>query len=225
MIKDPNTNSPSASLSSVEALCGNLIDGMHAASQPLTILRASLGSPDVARQSVEELRKLLRQSSREVERLCVLFNYLQQFVVVESIKAEPEIQDLPSILSHALEGVDLLFDEAGIALTYRQTAEATPYVLVDSSRLEQALNGILLVVLSRAESGDEVLVQTRTPGDFVEILVESAIASPADMVTEARLRLALAAANLRSQSANMTWSDRPFAVQITLPVANTPISA
>ena len=211
--------------SSADALCSDLIDGMHAASQPLTILRASLGAPDVARQTVEELRKLLWHSSKEVERLCVLFNYLQDFVTVESIKAEPEIEDLSGLLSHTLEGVDLLFAEAGVALSCQRSEEATPYVLVDSSRLEQALCGILLVVLGRAVRGDEVVVRTSARGASVEIIVEAAHAAAAAIVTEARLSMALAAANLRSQSAHMTWKDNPFSVQITLPVADTPVSA
>jgi len=225
MIRLPETKASFAPPSPLEHLCRDLIDGMHAASQPLTILRASLGSPDVARQSVEDLRKLLRQSSREVERLCVLFHYMQQFVTVQSMKADPEIEDLAGLLSHTLEGVDLLFAKAGVALTRKQAEEATPSVLVDSSRLEQALSAILLVALGVAQRGDEVLIETRTQGDIVEITVDSILAAPADLVADARLRLALAAANLRSQSANMTWSDKPFAVQITLPVANTPISA
>lgn len=211
--------------SSSDVLCSNLIDGMHAASQPLTILRASLGSPDVARQPVEDLRKLVRRASKEVERLCVLFNYLQHFVTVESIKAEPEIQDLPGLLSHTLEGVDILFAEAGVTLTCQQSEEVTPRVLVDSSRLEQALHGILLVVLGRAERGDEVVVRTSAQGASVEIIVEATLAAAAVMVTEARLSMALAAANLCSQNAHMTWKDNPFSAQIRLLAADTPVSA
>jgi len=56
--------------------------------------------------------------------------------------------------------------------------------------------------------------------------VESALAGVAGtVVANARLSMALAAANLRSQGAHMTWKDNPFSVQITLPVADTPVSA
>lgn len=221
----PKTQSPLAPRSSTDALCRDLIDGMHAASQPLTILRASLGSPDVARQPIKELRKLVRRSSQEVERLCILFNYLQQFVTVESIEAEREIQELPGLLRHAIEGVDVLFAEAGIALTCQQSKEPSPLVLVDSCRLEQALSGILLVVLGRAGRGDEVAVSTSTEDASVKIMVDATLADAAALVAETRLSMALAVANMHSQSAHMTWTHQPFAVQITLPVANTHKSA
>jgi C4-dicarboxylate-specific signal transduction histidine kinase len=198
---------------------------MHAVSQPLTILRASLGTSHMVRHSVEDLRKLLRRSSREVERLCVLFNYLQQFVAVESTKAEPGVEELPGLLSHTIEGVDLLFANAGVALTFRPTEEATPCVLVDSSRLEQALCDILLVVLISADRGDNVVVSTVVRDSSVEILVEPVLPASADMIAETRLRMALAEANLRSQSAQMTWKENPLAVLITLPVADIPVSA
>jgi signal transduction histidine kinase len=206
-------------------LCRDLNDGIHAVSQPLTILRASLGSPDAAGQSAEDLRKLVRQSSREVERLCVLFSYLQQFVNTASIEAEVAIQALPGLLNHALEGVDLLFADAGVVLTYRQTEVPIPYVLVDSSRLEQAMCGVLLAALAQSERGSEVIVVSSLDGNFVTISVGTAMVPAGTIATETKLTMALAAANLRSQGANMTWSDRPLAAHITLPVADTSISA
>ncbi len=201
------------------------MDCMHAVSQPLTILRASLGSSHLVGGSVEDLRKLVRRSSKEVERLCLLFSYLQQFVAVESAKAEPEVEPLRGLLRHTLEGVDLLFAKAGVALICRQAEDAALYVRVDSSRVEQALCAILLVVLGSAGRGDNVVVSATARGAHVEIVVEPALAAAAAMMAETRLRMALAQANLRSQSASMTWNEDSLAVKISLPVAATPVSA
>jgi hypothetical protein len=203
-----------------------VLEALHAVSQPLTILRAGLGLSEVTGLSVEDLRTIFRRSSKEVERLCVLFDYVQKFVEVESIESEPEIEDLSGLVKRALEGVNLLFAVAGVALTCQNDGEAIRSVLVDSSRVEQALAGILIVRLGQALRGDEVIVRIHGPGACIEVVVESALAGVAGtVVANARLSMALAAANLRSQGAHMTWKDNPFSVQITLPVADTPVSA
>jgi hypothetical protein len=211
--------------SATDALCKDLIQGLHAASQPLTILRASLGVSGMAEQSPEDMRRLLKQSEKEVDRLCQFFNYLQQFVVVESVKAEPEIENLPRLLMHTVEGVDLLFAEAGISLAIQRIEEFPPFVFLDSSRFEQALSTILLVALGRAARGDEVLVTNASSGDFIEISLRQALIGTTSMAADVRLSLALAAANLRSQGAELAWQEHPFTARIALPVAKSPVLA
>ena len=225
MIRPPENTLPSVLRSSVDAFCGDLIEGMHAMSQPLTILRGSFGATDVAGQSIEDLRKLVRRSAREVERVCVLFNYLRQFVEIERLEAEPEIQDLSRLLGHAVEGVDLLFVEAGVGLNLEQPGGTIPNVLIDGSRLEQAVCGILLGILGLAGRGNQVVVTTTAQNGFVRITFSTSLVPVGPLVAETKLSMALAAANLRSQGGNMTWRDEPLFAQIILPITDTSFSA
>ena len=214
--------------SATDALCKDLVQGLHAASQPLTILRASLTSPDIAGKAPEDLQRLLKQSAKEVERLCLLFSYLQQFVLTESIPAESEIEDVPRLLMHAVEGVDVLFAEAGVGLAMYDIERLPRFSLLDSSRFEQALSAILLVVLDKATRGDEVGVARSQHGTSVQIYLRqapAATAATAAMAADARLSMALAAASLRSQGSELTWQEHPFTAQIAFPITQSPVQA
>jgi hypothetical protein len=211
--------------STTDALCKDLVQGLHAASQPLTILKASLDTTGHAQQSTKDMRRLLKQSATEVERLCLLFNYLQQFVALESIKAESELQNLPRLLTHTVEGVDLLFTDAGIRLVIEDIEELVPSALLDSSRFEYALSTILLTALGLSTRGDEVFVTSSIPGTFIQIGTRQPLSAAHTMGADTRLSMALAAANLRSQGAALTWQEHPFTVNIALPVMKPPVLA
>ena len=93
--------------SASERLCLNLSRGLHAAAQPLAILRASLGASQTDRLSLFELRELAANSAAEVERVCTLFSALQQLVSIESV--EPHLSPTPiaPLLAHvAVEGIE-----------------------------------------------------------------------------------------------------------------------
>src|SRR5271156_6601873 len=97
----------------LDILCSNLSHGIHAAAQPLTILLASLSKAHTDRMSTEELRELTANSSQEVQRVCILFGYLQDLVVAESIRPKLSATAIPPLLASAAEGVQLLFQEQG----------------------------------------------------------------------------------------------------------------
>lgn len=206
---------------STDELCKDLLQALHSASQPLTILRASLDLPNIQTRSVEELRRLLKQTNQEVERLCLFFSYIQQFVLIGSIDAEMTIESLPRLLTHTVEGVHLLFEEAGISLKVEDAATASLLILLDVSRFEQALSAILLVVLGMAVRGDVVTVTSPSPGKILQIVLPPT--SLNTMTSQTRLSLALAATNLRSQGAGLMWQEHPFTAQIALPVTGSPV--
>lgn len=204
--------------SASEALCSNLSRGLHAAAQPLAILRASLGVGHVDRLSVDELRTLVATSAVEVERVCTLFSGLQQLVSLESIQPRLSPTPLLPLLAQVVEGVELLFKADGMFLQ-PEWPETCPPVLIDSGRAQQALSGVLLVAhaVSRAPDTAELIV---FPGlDTVRVVVRNLNSQVGALDGEARLGMAIAEANFSSQRAVFSWSLRPFNVLIQLQTA------
>jgi hypothetical protein len=210
---EPSTPSPA-----LESLCSNLSQGIHAAAQPLTILLAGLSKAHTDRMSSEELRELTASSSEEVQRVCTLFSFLQDLVVAESIKPKLSATAILPLLGSAVEGVQLLFHQHAIILS--STVPATcPLVLINGSRTLRALSSVLLTVhaLSRAQDHVEMIASTSAHG--MQIVVRNLNLSLATTSAEARLSMAAAEANIRSQQAGFVFSQQPFHVLIDLPKA------
>jgi hypothetical protein len=211
----PESSPPNPAL---EVLCSNLSHGIHAAAQPLTVLLASLSKAHTDGMSTGELRELTASSSEEVQRVCTLFNYLQELVVAESIKPKLSATAILPLLASAVERVQLLFHQQGIILS--STVSATcPLVLINGPRTLRALSSVLLTVhaLSRARDHVEMIASTSTHG--MQIVVRNLGLSLATTTAEARLSMAAAEANIRSQQAGFVFNQRPFHLQIDLPKA------
>jgi hypothetical protein len=203
-------------ISASEALCLDLSKGIHAAAQPLAILRASLDSIHTDGMSVGELRELVASSTMEVERVCKLFSFLQQLVSAVSVK--PELSETPilPLLARATDGVEFLFVKDGMVL--RSIASDTcPPVLINPARTLQALSSVLLVAHALSQPQDTIeLVVSSTSSNTVRVVVRNVHAHVDAMNAEQSLNMALAEANLRSQQASLSWSLQPFSVQIEL---------
>jgi hypothetical protein len=211
----PESSPPNPAL---EVLCSNLSHGIHAAAQPLTVLLASLSKAHTDGMSTGELRELTASSSEEVQRVCTLFSYLQELVVAESIKPKLSATAILPLLASAVERVQLLFHQQGIILS--STVSATcPLVLINGPRTLRALSSVLLTVhaLSRARDHVEMIASTSTHG--MQIVVRNLGLSLATTTAEARLSMAAAEANIRSQHAGFVFNQRPFHLQIDLPKA------
>jgi len=194
----------------------NLSRGIHAAAQPLTILRASLGKEQTDRMSLIELRELAASSAREVERVCIYFSFLQQFVISESVKPQLSPMPIEPLVAYATDGVKLLFGRDGMFLTSMVEDGCRP-VLVDRARTLQALSSVLLVAhgVSHVQDTIEVIASSSSPHG-VKIVVRNANSGIEAINEEARLSMALAEANMRSQQSTLSWSLKPFGVQIEL---------
>jgi hypothetical protein len=194
----------------------NLSRGIHAAAQPLTILRASLGKEQTDRMSLIELRELAASSAREVERVCIYFSFLQQFVISESVKPQLSPMPIEPLVAYATDGVKLLFGRDGMFLTSMVEDGCQP-VLVNRARTLQALSSVLLVAhgVSQVQDTIEVIASSSSPHG-VKIIVRNANSQIETINEEARLSMALAEANMRSQHARLSWSLKPFSVQIEL---------
>jgi hypothetical protein len=200
-------------------LCSNLSQGLHAAAQPLAILRASLDSSHSDRMSVEELRELAATSAVEVERVCALFSGLQQLISIESIKPHISVTPLLPLLAQVAEGVDLLFRQDGMFLSTQFPGTCQP-VLIDSGRAQQALSSVLLVAHAVSRAPDTVELIASSSLGTARVMVRNPSSQVGAVDAETRLGMAIAEANLRSQQAAFTWSLRPFNVQIEFQTAS-----
>jgi hypothetical protein len=199
-------------------LCSNLAQGIHAAAQPLTVLLASLSKGHTDWMNSDQLRELTASSAVEVQRVCTLFSCLQQLVMAESIKPQLSPTPILPLLSYAVEGVDLVFQQDGITLS-SVVPDFCPPVLINRARTLQALSRVLLVVHGLSGVQDIVEVTASSSANAVQIVVRNVNLSVAAINPEASLSLAVAEADMRSQQAGLSLSLQPFTVCIHLPKA------
>ncbi len=213
MIDKSDSRGLPAPISAAEVLCSNLSQGLHAAAQPLAILRASLGDSRIDRMSEEELRELAATTAIEVERVCTLFSCLQQLVSIECVKPHLIPTAALPLLAQAVDGVNLLFVEDGMSLN-ALLPEACPPVIIDTSRTQQALSSVLLVAHGVSRGPDTVELIASTSGDALRVVIRNLNSRVDCLNAEARLSMAMAGANIRSQRGDLSWTMRPFTVQI-----------
>ena len=198
-----------------EKFCSNLSRGIHAAAQPLTILRASLDRQLIDRMSIGELRTLAASSAMEVERVCVLFNCLQQFVITDSIKPHLIATPLLPLLATVVDGVNLLFEKDGMFLRLTAPDVCQP-VLIDTARTLQALSSVLLTAHAVSRANDTVELIATSSRTVIRVVVRNANSYVDPLSAEASLGMALAEASIRSQQGRFTWCLQPFTAQIDL---------
>ncbi len=208
----------SESSSASEILCSNLAQGIHAAAQPLTVLRASLSKCNTDRMNSDELRELTASSAVQVQRVCTFFSGLQQLVMAESIKPQLSPTPILPLLAYAVDGVDLVFQQNGITLS-SVVPDTCPPVLINRARTLQAISTVLLVVHGLSGVQDTVELITSSSANAMQIVVRNLHLSVAVINPEASLSLAVAEANMRSQQAGLSLSLQPFTVCIDLPMA------
>jgi hypothetical protein len=219
MTKQNESGECSAPRTSTELLYSNLSKGLHAAAQPLTILRAGLGMGLAGTLSLAELRALVASSSVEVERVCDLFDYLQQIVNVAKITPSLTAAPILPLVADATDGVYALFEHDGMVLS-SMLPDACDPVLVDKTRTHRALSSVLLIVhgLSRARDTVELIVSS-SPPNAIRIVVRNLNLYLDALSQAASLSMAIAEANIRSQQAGFSWNLRPFSVEIELQTA------
>jgi len=202
--------------SAFDTFCLNLSRCIHAAAQPLTVLRASLDNNHTDQMSIEELRELAASSAVEVQRLCTHFSCLQQLVSTESVKPHLSETPIQPLLEHVADGVNLLFEEDGIF--FRSTVSDTCQpVLIDRARTLQALSTVLLIAHAISHPRDTVeLIASSSSSNSVRVVVRNLTSYVDAMNPEASLSMAFAEANIRSQEADFSWSLQPFSVQMEL---------
>jgi C4-dicarboxylate-specific signal transduction histidine kinase len=203
--------------SSSDSLCLNLSHGLHAAAQPLTILRASLSNTN--QMSLAELHHLVANSAKEVERVCTLFSYIQQLVINESIKPHIAETQIVPLIDDVADGLNLLFRESEMTLNVT-ISDACNTVLIDRVRTRQALSSIMLIAHGVSNSKDTIDLTATSSFQSVQIIVANSNRHPSVLSAEGQLSIALAETNMRNQRGGLEYSLNPFSVCIELPIAN-----
>jgi signal transduction histidine kinase len=214
MISEKTPDSSQQMISSADSLCSNLSHGLHAAAQPLTILRASLSNTD--EMTVTDLQLLVENSAKEVERVCILFSYMQQLVTNESVKPRIAETEIISLIDEVTDGLELLFRESEIELKL-VLPDVCNKVVIDGMRTRQALSSVLLLAHVISSSGDTVELTATPSSDSVQIVVTNSNRYPSILSAEARLSMALAEANIRNQQGRFQYALNPFYVCVELP--------
>ena len=202
-------------------LCSHLARGLHAAAQPLTILLASLGKEHTDPMSTAELRELTAGSAIQVQRVCSLFNCLQQLVIAESTTPQLSSTPILPLLTHVVDGVNQMFEKDGMSFSSVLPDKCLP-VLINRGRTRQALMSVLLIAHLLSKTKDTIEFIAASLAATVQIVVRNSNLFVDRMETEASLSMALAEANIRSQRGSLSWSLRPLNVQIELQKAPFP---
>lgn len=188
---------------------------MHAAAQPLTVLLASLSKGVTDEMDAGELRELTASSAVQVQRVCTLFDCLQELVNAESIEPRLSPTSILPLLDQLTDGVNLLFQHDGISLN-ATVPDTCQRALIDRAGTLQALSRVLLIAHAISTFGDTVELIASSSADGVRIVVRNLSSSVDLLNAEASLSIAVAEAKMRSQHAGFSWSLRPFTVQIEL---------
>jgi hypothetical protein len=199
-------------------LCSNLTQGIHAVAQPLAVLLASLSKDYTDQMNCDQLRELTATSAAEVKRVCTLFSSLQQLVMAETIKPQLSPTPLLPLLAYAADGINLVFQRDGMSLC-SALPDTCPPVLIHRARTLQALSRVLLIVHGLSRARDTVELIASASANAVRIVIQNLNLSAPTINAEARLSMAVAEANMRSQQAGLSLSLQPFTVCIELPTA------
>jgi hypothetical protein len=159
-----------------------------------------------------ELRQLAASSAVEVQRVCTLFHGLQQLVMAQS---EPHLLPMPilPVLTEAIDGVNLLFQNDGICLNLK-IPETSPPVLIDHSRTLHALSRVMLLAHSLSSRQDTVKLTTSQSENSIQITLANQNLTSKQISPEMNLSMAIAAAHIQRQQARFDYSWRPFRVDI-----------
>jgi hypothetical protein len=203
-------------MTALETLCLVFSKGLHAAAQPLTILRASLDKGQIDEMNVDELHELATSSAVEVERVCRLFSNLKELVDVEGVKPQLSEVKIPPLITDLADGFSRLFEKDGMFFSVMVPDPCQP-VRIDKARTAQALSIVLLIAhgLSRPQETIELIVSSPS-ASIVRLVVRNLNSTLEAFSAEVTLAMALAEANIRSQGALISWSLHPFRVQVDL---------
>ena len=214
MISEERPDIPQQKLSSTDSLCSNLSHGLHAAAQPLTILRASLSNTD--EMTLTELQLLAENSAKEVERICTLFSYMQQLVINEGVKPRIAETEIISLIDDVTDGLDLLFRDSEMELKI-VLPDVCSTVVIDSVRTRQALSSVMLIAHAISNTGDTIELTASSSSHSVQIVVTNSHRNPSILNAEGRLGMALAETNILKQQGSFQYGLNPFYVCVELP--------
>jgi hypothetical protein len=198
-------------------LLAGVADGLHAMAQPLTILRSSVAASVAPEFDAGRRQRYLEMSVQQIERLCGLFECLQDLVIAGQFEAECAPIELSALLAQVIGEQQPLLQASGIE--FRAVLPDGPMsALGDAARTLEALLAGLKVAAALSASGDIVELLAEIKNQFVELTVRSDRTHPRALNSSERLTLSLAQANVLSQSGEFECAYDPFQLRLALPL-------
>lgn len=201
-----------------EALCDVLLEGFHAAAQPLTMLRAALSADCAAVLPEAELRELAGTCSQEAERLTRTFRCLKR--LVQSYR-------YPSVLGR-VEVAEML--KSGIPETaangegkpipvHVHVSPELPAVKADRDATVDMLQTLVDAMAAYCDADDLLVVRGIQQERGVQLTIASGCSSLNTMPGEFKVALPLASIRMELQEGKATWSTSPMTLELTFAIA------
>jgi light-regulated signal transduction histidine kinase (bacteriophytochrome) len=196
----------------------HMTEGLHAMAQPLTILRSSIPALAAVDLTPAKQQRYLELSVRQVQRVCALFDCLQDLVVAGQTQAECVPFDFAATVAAVVGDRRRAFQDLGAELRVALPGNL-PMVLGDASRTLQALTAGLTVATLVAVSGDVVEIAATARNRRVELVLHLDRVHGKGLESPERLNLRLAQVNIASQRGEYEYIEDPFRVRLALPSA------
>ena len=197
----------------LDALYTNLLLGLHAVSQPLTILRAGLWSEGVQNMTEAELREFLEHSASAVERLCIFFNLTRELVNAECTPAQSSRFDLMATLRELCGHSEPAFERDG--KHFRYSLPETPCEACgDRARTVKALATVLDMVRSLSRLGDNISLSMLPADSHIQVVLSNADLRLSALDAEVSLTLAVTKSVLKKQRASLSFELNPFCLRM-----------
>jgi hypothetical protein len=194
----------------------DLINGLHAMAQPLTILQAAiemLRHPEIT--GVDQ-KHYLEISAEQIKRGCDLFSSVQGLVVSNVSQAQLAGFDLWELLEPAIQDQTPRLENSGVGLAVARP-EPWPTVIGDAERTEQAFRTVMKTALMTASRGDVIEIRTSRRHGFAEVAVMNTHSHGRRFSSSDRLCMSLAQINIVSQKGRCGCTDDPFSFWFALP--------
>jgi hypothetical protein len=195
----------------------DLLNGLHAVAQPLTVLRAAiemLARPEAAGQNQKHYLEI---SEKQVARACDLFASVRELVASSVMQPRLASFELWGLLEPAIEEQTRRQQCSGVGLAVVRP-ETRQRVTGDADRTEQAFRAALNTALALASHGDVLEIHTARAQGFAEIAVMNARSHGRRLSASDRLAMSLAEVSILSQQGKYRWIDDPFCCWFALPV-------
>lgn len=195
----------------------DLLNGLHALAQPLSVLRAASEVLTMPRMQAVDQRHYIETWCAQVERACTLFGSVQDLVATRVIEADRARFDVWELLAPMIDDQRAQLHSSGVGFAVANTVEWAP-VLGDAQRTVHALVAVLRMAGATAARGDVIELHTSCDPGFMQLKFQNSRRHGKRMSSSDRLSLSLAVANITSQHGTYDFREDPFCFSLALPL-------
>lgn len=200
-----------------EKFHADLMNGLHAVAQPLTVLRAAIEILARPEGVGVDRKRYLEISATQVARTCDLFSCVRELVTSSVSEARQAWFDMSELLTPVIEEYRGRLQTAGVGLAVMIHEPRQP-VFGDAERTEQAFLALLKTSASLSSRGDVIELRSTHAQGFLELTVLNARSHGKQLSSTDRLGLSLAEVNILSQQGRYRCTEDPFSFWFALPV-------